>query len=340
MCAWLAVKGTLKARTECLRGLAVLLLAASTPVAVAETARQWLDEMSSALQTLDYDGTFVYLHDGKLEAMRIIHQVDAAGERERLVSLTGSAREVLRDDKAVTCIMPDNKSVTVGQSRPRQPFPVVPRDLGSVSHYYLLEDLGDDRMAGHMTRVIAITPKDDYRYGYRFWIDKDTRMLLKSDLTTADSIPIEQVMFTRLGIGAEISDEELEPSLTGEGYSWRRQENVRPDPVVDPGTPAWHVARLPDGFELTHFQHKRMRQGGAAAEHMVYSDGLATVSVYVEQLSAAGEAFNGLSTMGAVNAYGLLLNGHQVTVVGEVPPVTVEMMARSVARRSQVGGHD
>lgn len=328
------VKQTLKAPTDRLHRLAALLLAATAPVTAAETARQWLDEMSSALQTLDYDGTFVYLHDGKLEAMRIIHQVDAGGERERLVSLTGSAREVLRDDKAVTCIMPDNRSVTVGQSRPRPPFPVVPRDLGSVSHHYLLEDLGDDRMAGHMTRVIAITPQDNYRYGYRFWIDKDTRMLLKSDLTGADSEPIEQVMFTRLGIGADISAAELEPSLTGEGYVWQRQEDVRQDPVVDPGKPAWRVARLPAGFELTHFQHKRMREHGAAAEHMVYSDGLATVSVYVERLAAPGDAFNGLSTMGAVNAYGLQLDDYQVTVVGEVPPVTVEMIARSVERDS------
>lgn len=324
----------MNARTDRPRWLVALLLVACVPAVAAETARQWLDEMSSALQTLDYDGTFVYLHDGKLEAMRIFHQVDAGGERERLMSLTGSAREVLRDDKAVTCIMPDNKSVMVGQSRPRQPFPVVPRDLGSVSHYYLLEDMGDDRMAGHTTRVIAITPKDNYRYGYRFWIDKNTRMLLKSDLTGPDSEPIEQVMFTRLGIGAEISDSQLEPSLTGEGYSWHRQEDVRHDPVVDHDKPAWGVARLPEGFELTHFQHKRMRENGVAAEHMVYSDGLATVSVYVEQLSEPGSAFNGLSTMGAVNAYGLLLEGHQVTVVGEVPPVTVEMIARSVGPRS------
>ena len=324
----------MKARTDYARRLVALLLVASAPAVLAETARQWLDEMSSALQTLDYEGTFVYLHDGKLEAMRIFHQVDAGGERERLVSLTGSAREVLRDDKAVTCIMPDNKSVMVGQSRPRQPFPVVPRDLGSVSNYYLLEDLGDDRMAGHMTRVIAITPKDKYRYGYRFWIDKDTRMLLKSDLTGPDSEPIEQVMFTRLGIGAEISDAELEPSLTGEGYSWHRQEDVRHDPVVKPGKPAWRVDSLPAGFELTHFQHKRMRETGAAAEHMVYSDGLATVSVYVEQLSAPGDAFKGLSTMGAVNAFGLLLDDYQVTVVGEVPPLTVEMIARAVEPRS------
>ncbi|MGD2055826.1 MAG: sigma-E factor regulatory protein RseB domain-containing protein, partial [Gammaproteobacteria bacterium] len=177
--------------------LLVLLLAATGPL-YAQEARQWLDEMSGALQTLDYDGTFVYLHDGKLEAMRIIHQVDDEGEKERLISLTGSAREVVRDNETVTCIMSDSKSVMVGQSRPRQPFPVVPRDVDSLFAYYRIEALGADRIAGNMAQVIAITPRDAYRYGYRFWIDKDSKMLLKSDLNDANGRPIEQVMFTRM----------------------------------------------------------------------------------------------------------------------------------------------
>ena len=127
-----------------MRLLLIVLLAASGQAFAQQTARQWLDGMSDALRTLDYDGTFVYFHDGKLEAMRIIRRMDKGGQRERLVSLTGSAREVLRDDKAVTCIMSDNKSVMVGQSRPLQPFPMVPRDLDNVSPYYLLEDIGED----------------------------------------------------------------------------------------------------------------------------------------------------------------------------------------------------
>jgi sigma-E factor negative regulatory protein RseB len=181
-----------------------MLLAAASQVSAQDSARQWLDEMSSALQTLDYDGTFVYLHDGRMDAMRIIHQMSEGGQSERLVSLTGSAREVLRDDKAVTCIKADNKSVMIGKSRPRPPFPVLPRDLGKTSRNYQIEDVGDDRMAGYDARVIAITPKDEFRYGYRFWIEQNTRMLLKYDLSDPDGVPIEQVMFTRVKIGADI----------------------------------------------------------------------------------------------------------------------------------------
>jgi sigma-E factor negative regulatory protein RseB len=315
------------------RWIVPLLLTVAGQATAQDSARLWLDEMSSALQTLDYDGSFVYLHDGRMDAMRIIHQVsDGGGQRERLVSLNGSAREVLRDDKAVTCIKADNKSVMVGKSRPRPTFPVLPRDLGKASVNYQIEDLGDDRMAGYTARVITITPKDEFRYGYRFWIEENTRMLLKYDLRDPDGVPIEQVMFTRVVIGADIPQSELQPALNGDGYTWHRQEDVRGAPVPAADKPGWQVKQLPAGFMLTNFQKKRMREDAEAAEHMVYSDGLATVSVYVEKRDDQDESLNGLSTMGAMNAFGLMVDGYHVMVVGEVPPATVRMIAHSLSR--------
>ena len=296
------------------------------------TAQQWLDSMFRSLQSLDYDGTFVYYHDGKLEAMRILHQASAGGEKERLMSLTGSAREVLRDDKVVTCIMPDNKSVMVGQSRPRQPFPVVPEDLESLSPYYTLQDAGEDRIAGLMARVIDIKPCDEYRYGYRFWIDTKNYMLLKYELSGVDGKAIEQVMFTGLRVGERIPAAALEPSLTGEGYNWYRQEGGGENPAISAGQPEWTVKQLPAGFRMTNYQRKRVRQGGEHAEHMVFSDGLATVSVYVEKLVPDSKVFTGLSSMGAMNAFGTVRDDHQITVVGEVPAATVQNMALLVSR--------
>jgi len=313
------------------RWLQALLLSVAVPAVAQQPAGQWLDDMSSAVQNLNYDGTFVYLHEDKLEAMRIIHQIGEGGERERLVSLTGSAREVLRNNESVTCIMPDSKSVMVGQSRPRQPFPVVPRDLDSLEKYYRIENSGEDRIAGYLTRVIAITPKDAYRYGYRFWIDKDSKMFLRSDLTDADSKPIEQVMFTRLGIGISIPDSELQPSLTGDGYAWYHQDSSKEaQQAAIHKEPRWTVSSLPAGFDLTNYQRKRIRPDGEYTEHMVYSDGLATVSVYVETGSPDKDSFLGLSGMGAMNAYRVVVGSHVVTVVGDVPAVTVQMMAESV----------
>ena len=315
-----------------MRWLLPVLLVVAGQAFAQESARQWLDSMSHALQSLNYDGTFVYLHDGKLESMRVVHQAGEHGEQERLVSLTGSPREVLRDDKAVTCIMADSKSVTVGQSRPRPPFPVVPDDLDQLSRYYRLQVLGEDRIAGHMTQVVAITPKDSFRYGYRFWIDTGNYMLLKSDLTDVDGVAIEQVMFTRLDVSDRLSAVALRPSLTGDGYQWTRQGDASLDTAATADRPRWVVKRLPAGFQMTDFQRKRMRKGGARAEHMVFSDGLASLSVYIEKPKSEAQAFLGSSSMGAMNAFGAVVDGYQVTVVGEVPLATVQMVATSVQR--------
>jgi sigma-E factor negative regulatory protein RseB len=328
-------------RNRSLESLFLLLLAvAAAPVyaepaapAYAEpAARQWLDAMSAALQSLDYKGTFVYLHDGKLEAMRISHRREGGAEQERLVSLTGSAREVIRDNQSVTCIMPDSKSVVVGNSRPRQPFPRVPRDLDSIEKYYRFESVGDDRMAGLLSRVVTIMPRDAYRYGYRFWIAKDSKMLLKSDLTGAQGNPIEQMMFTHMDVGVGVAGADLPVSPEEDPPAWHHQD-IRGIAAAEPGEPRWAVLRLPDGFRLTDYQRKRMHPGDEGTEHLVYSDGLATVSVYVEMASADDNNLTGLSSMGAMNAYGVVINGHQVVAVGEVPAVTVEMMARSVDAR-------
>jgi sigma-E factor negative regulatory protein RseB len=143
-------------------------------------------------------------------------------------------------------------------------------------------------------------------------------------------------MFTRLGIGGPIADSELQPSLTGDGYAWYHQDDSKAAPENTGERPRWIVRRLPAGFDMTNYQLKRMHADGDATEHMVYSDGLATVSVYVETGAAGEDAFTGSSSMGAMNAFGVVVDGYQVTVVGEVPAVTVEMMAASVTARAGV----
>jgi sigma-E factor negative regulatory protein RseB len=156
-------------------------------------------------------------------------------------------------------------------------------------------------------------------------------MLLKSDLTDVNGEAIEQVMFTRMNVSNTIPVTALQPSLTGDGYNWTRQGADSHNPAARPGSPDWVVKRLPAGFELTDFQRKRIRKDGASVEHMVFSDGLATMSVYVEKLGPDDKAFQGLSSMGAMNAFAAVVDDYQVTVIGEVPAVTVQMVASSVS---------
>jgi len=137
-------------------------------------------------------------------------------------------------------------------------------------------------------------------------------------------------MFTRLDVSDQLPAAALQPSLTGDGYSWTRQGDAARITATKMVSPHWAVKRLPVGFQMRDFQRKRMRKEGASAEHMVFSDGLATLSVYIEKMKSEAQTFLGLSTMGALNAFGAVVDGYRVTVVGEVPPATVRMVAESV----------
>lgn len=322
--------------------LLVVALWLGGATAADEDAREWLREMSEASQELNYRGTFVYLHQGRMEAMRVIHRAADGGEQERLVALTGEAREVIRDKQRVTCILPKSKSVMVGRSLPRKPFPAaLPRDLGDLADNYEFVVQGEDRMAGRSARIVLIRPRDDLRYGYRLWLDTASRMLLKSELIDGDSRAVEQMMFTHIEFPPTIAEGELQSSLHGEAYTRDGHERPAAEPMSESD---WTVAALPPGFVLTHSnRHALSSPTGQQVEHLVFSDGLATVSVYIEPLpefaeesgpeARMGTAPMGASNMGAVNTLGLRRDGHQIMVVGEVPRTTVERMGESVRRK-------
>lgn len=312
-------------------GWCLLLLAAGPAVASADDARQWLQKMSHAVETLNYEGTFVYLHAGHMDAMHIIHRYGPDGEQERLVSLTGAAREVIRNNRTVTCVLPDSKSVVVNKSLPRTPFPgVLPDNLERLTRNYSFQVLGSDRMTGMAARVIAIKPKDRFRYGHRLWLAKDNDLLLKSDLTDQHGVPVEQVMFTHLTVKDHIPESVFKPKLKGKDFTWYRSTGAKV-PSATEDTVQWQVADLPSGFRLVHHSRHRLPSGENLVDHMVYSDGLATVSVYIEKPDADDRGrLQGVSSMGALNAYGGMVDGYRVTVVGEVPEATVKMIGRSV----------
>lgn len=300
-----------------------------------ETAQQRLNRMAKAAQTLNYDGTFVYRNGATIQSMRIIHRFDTEGERERLVAMSGTAREVLRDRERVTCILPDSQSVVVAKSRPRTfPYSKVLEPGSGFESFYALSVHGGERIAGRYTELVTVQPKDQFRYGYRLWMDRDTGLLLKSELIGEHAEIVEQLVYTNIDLPAEISDELLEPAISGAGYTWYEDDGHSSSDASGSGAePRWHPGWLPDGFELRDYAQNSILASRDPVEHLMFSDGLASVSVFIERLGAASEPLDGLSSMGAVNAFGSMVDGFQVTVVGEVPASTVERVARSITRR-------
>ncbi|MCW8949340.1 MAG: MucB/RseB C-terminal domain-containing protein [Sedimenticola sp.] len=292
-----------------------------------DDVRLWLQRMVNAVHSLSYEGTFVFLHSEQLESMRIIHTADQAGEKERLVSLNGVAREVFRDNASVTCIAPDVKSVSIGKRVSGEGFRAVfSVDISQLEDLYDFHLLGEERVAGRPARVVAIMPRDAYRYGYRLYLDIENALPLKTDMLSVSGKAVSQLMFTQLQVHSSPRDI-AEISIEGkEHYDWIQQKPQKP--VNMSNTSPWSFSELPKGFAITLHSKRKADQRDGNVDHFVLSDGLASLSVYVEEALDAG--LRGNSAMGTINAFGSETEGYNVTAVGEVPAVTVEQVARSI----------
>jgi sigma-E factor negative regulatory protein RseB len=292
-------------------------------------ARMWLERMTTAMSQMSYQGTFVYVRDNAVETMRITHVTDENGIRERLYLVSGPQREVVRNKKGVRCILEDTASVVEDQVVASSYFPALPLSVidGDASGYQL-ETGGRARIAGHTAQRVSISPVDKYRYGYEFWLQEHTGLLLKWVLLDANHKPLAKLMFTELIIGSEIDLKELESSPSA--GSFVEMKTLSPDnTVVTQSSPRWQPAKLPPGFQLASHSHKVGAEG--VYEHTVYSDGLAAVSVYVEEEGTGPAIKSGVSQLGTNNAYTRHQAGLQITVIGEVPAITVKSIANEMA---------
>ena len=316
-----------------------LLLVTTHSGADASPAMGYLKQMGSALQNLNYHGTIIYSHGGLIESMQVVHKSGPNGEFERLVHLSGAPREVIRSNDTVTCYMSDSQSVMVGKRNlSGHLLSKLGNDFDSYSNTYSFSLAGEGRVAGKSAHMIQIDPKDQYRYGYRLWLSKSDALLLKSELIDPLGEVLEQFMFAQVDVVDFIPDAMLKPAISGESFTWHR-EKIGEGVGESPDTQLrWSVPNLPAGFKLTNYTKQQMPNTKAVADHIVISDGLASVSVYIEHFSAESQPFVGASHMGAVNIYGAVLGDFQVTVVGEVPPPTVKMIAESVAAQGKGAG--
>ncbi len=313
--------------------VSVCLLVSSTTYADSmATGRDLIEKMSKATQGLTYTGAFVFAHDGELETMRIYHSYAEGVERERLVSLSGEAREIIRDAENVVCIWPSNKSVSVSRSTPKTPFPEFDADqLGQLAKLYRFKANGVDRVAGRKAQVVDISPLDNFRYGYRLWIDAETFLMLRSVMSDNRGAVIEQVMYTEIDYPESISIELLSASVEGERQEWV----VDVDEHVEPETPDTDIPGVgnfsaPEGFTLMSDKVLMLPQD-SVVRRLMYTDGLASMSVYIASSPDGGKSeLQGISGMGAVHAFGAMQGNWHVTVVGEVPKSTVTMMGRSL----------
>jgi sigma-E factor negative regulatory protein RseB len=294
--------------------VAAWALCAAFASRAADDPASLLQRAAAAFDNLQYQGTFVYLHDGRLDAMRVTRSVGPEGSIERLVALTGERRELVRDATGTRCTVGGGSLTLAEAGRVAMPAPDLQR-LADPESPYVMAVVGRDRVAGHEALVLDARPRDAARYGYRLWIEPQSGMLLGSTLIGPTGVAVEQIMFVDLV---------LQPPAEGAAPGQARAQAAAAAPPQVAGDEDWTVADLPPGFRLVG----RAADSAPGARHLLYSDGLASISVYVEP---RGNAPVGSHRRGALSVYGRTLDQHQVVVVGDVPPATVERIARSVA---------
>ncbi len=318
--------------------------------------------MTEAQRVVEYEGTLVYLHGGELATLRIAHRIDNGVSHESLLALSGPIRAVARNERDVTCMLSGSRSFSVPRAHHGSALlRAAPHEFERIRQHYLLHTLGQSRVAGRDTDVIGIVPLDGYRYGYRFFVDRETGLPLKIDLMDDTAEPIEQVMFTSVEIFPDDAAANARGSIVTEPAS-----PAAPAPAPEQSSVSdvagWQLTAMPPGFEVVATATQpaasegpgRMSDGpsegllGRTAdnqpgeqastvpaatpdgieatilEHLVVSDGVATASVYVE--SGAEGALDGAMRMGAMTVVGSRIGAHHATVVGEVPERTARML--------------
>jgi sigma-E factor negative regulatory protein RseB len=316
-------------------GWLALAMVVATAVA-AEEPTQWLERMNQALTTRNYDGTFSHWHGGKVEMLRIIHRVQDGAVAERLVSLDGSGREFIRRGPDLVCYLPDKKTVLV-EKRPADEsllggFPAVNAQTAS---FYDIQEIARTRLNRRETHLITVTPKDEFRYGYRLWIDESTGMPLKTQLCDGRGRVIEQIVFASLTLSSRIPDSAFKPEVSTQGFQWLRNEAAPAKEPPENASLVWNALKLPPGFKMAARSAQVMPGSTDPVSHLVFSDGLASVSVFVEVETKTQESEDGQTVteesarLGSSSVYSTTMGGRKVTAVGEVPPATVRSIASS-----------
>lgn len=310
--------------------LVALLSSMFSGVVQAETVEDWINKMSNSSHQGNYQGTFVFWRDQKLEAMHISHASKSGKVWVSLKSLNGEPRQLIHKNGEVISIFPNKQLVSINEMTSNLPFhPDLPKDIKQLNKHYELSMLGQERIANRDTQIILVKPKDGYRYGFKYWLDKDTGLMLRCDVINEEKKALEHMMFTDFEYLQSPPKGAFKETVIPSNFKILTQDETQTLKADD----NWVAKQLPKGFMLTKNILKPMRKKQESVQQLVFSDGLASVSVFIDHNENAAHRLDGHTKMGSINAFGLMMDKFQVTAIGEVPSETVKLIAESIRHR-------
>lgn len=324
--------------------LAIMVFAVAQGIAFADQPSPklppWVDRMVAATRAISFQGLLVYAGDGPLRAARVVHRRNGDEAWSRIISLNGDHRELRRIGDVAYTVYPEHGVVVPAANDANFLAFAISSDLTSIEKHYGFQLLDRSRVAGRPCQQAAVAPKDEYRFGYRLCLDLESGLLLDAQLLDDHGQVRRQLSFVELEVGGQGLDAFAPPELDDSWEILNAIENVGERRAEGHGG-QWRVRHVPPGFEEI-FQGYRPISADSVAPtaHLVLSDGLASVSVYITPSSPSQPVWEGRSQRRAANAYGTVRDGHQIAAIGEVPYKALELIADSVYFDRQESGDD
>ncbi|HVK54377.1 MAG TPA: MucB/RseB C-terminal domain-containing protein [Burkholderiales bacterium] len=300
-----------------------------------QDAAGWLNLMSTAATQAVYSGIYIHQYGGRMETSRITHIADESGEHEKLETLDGPPREIIRRNDEIICYMPDAKVIKLDRKRARKFFPGLLSNISNVTENYSAK-LGEiDRVAGFDCQVVVLDPKDSYRFGHRFCAELNSGLMLRATMISDRTDVLEHFVFTQVGIGSPINRDLLKPSYADKKTGWQTDRSALQE-ASGPDS-GWYVKSLPAGFKKI-VEVKRAMSGRAdPVIQQIYSDGLASVSVFIETSQPGDSQRLGLVQQGGYTFYVRSIEDQpfSIKVLGEVPRNSLQQIGNSLVSRQR-----
>lgn len=311
--------------------VASVLLLVSLQINANEAAWQALEKTALAARHLNYKGIFAYQDGHKMRSVQINHMYAHGRELTRSLVLDGQPTEIFSEDGEVVIYHGNKNKVVVAKRRGSNLFPaMLPTNMDNLRATYTATLGDEERVAGRPAVMIDLKPNDVLRYGYRIWADKEYGLLLKMALHDGQKRILQHIGFTKIEVMNMHTNKVGAPKLdANKEYVMERPLNVK-------HTSDWVVGNLPPGFNK--IDQLRFTPPGKkrTVNQMIFSDGIASVSLFIEEIKKGHKAHRGHKNMGSTNLCANVIDGYQVTVVGEVPHKTVRQIAQSVRLQKRV----
>jgi len=298
----------------------------------AQGLEQWLQHVSAAARSLNYSGVFITQRGDDISTSSLVHYVLPQGHFERIETLDGQRRIMVSLGDQVRTTWPDYRLMLIDNQGGQTSFPRLLKTAnGEVDRNYRLERNGQARCAGYECRVSTIVPRDDLRWGYRLWSLRDSQLLVKAQTLDASGHVIDQVAFTQLSINVPPRLDLVRDSLAQPpGYAVE-QMKVVPVTLQSQG---WALSAPVPGFKTVGVFRRSMTVGGKSSEVLQWllSDGLASVSIFIQPSAALTEPVAPEQRVGGTLALSRRVGESWLTVMGAVPERTLRRISDSVVR--------